>query len=404
MNTPHVQVILDQDSVPGPLRTALNRVKARVSLRSMDKALASGISPSADVCVILPGSRAESDVLGRILEDADERACATLVIPPSTDFAGERLSNDSTLRRLTPPAGDDPVTMNADELTGRIKALYEIRSPLRRMRAELTRLRRQSQPAAASRHLDEQLRLAGEIQRDLLPGELPDTGPFSIRALFLPADFISGDIYDLARLDEDHFALSVADATGHGLPAALLTIFIKNSLKGKDIADGAYRIVEPDQLLARLNSEILATNLSQCQFITCLHAVFDKHTREIRWARGGVPYPILLRPGQAPQRLISQGGLIGAFDSQFFEVAFHRFEPGDGMLFFTDGLEALLARVDPAFVSNPAESTWLKLLGERGPEPALEEIRRMAAEMPDDAWSRDDITALHLSMDSESPR
>src|SRR5439155_13798690 len=127
---------------------------------------------------------------------------------------------------------------------------------------------------------DEQLRLASQIQMDLLPEPLVDAGPLSVSTLYIPAEYISGDIYDVTRVDEERFAFSIADGTGHGVPAALLTILIKQSLRSKEIVNGSYRIIEPDELLSRRNDELLATHLSECQFITAVHALFDRTSRE----------------------------------------------------------------------------------------------------------------------------
>ncbi|MCJ7730115.1 MAG: SpoIIE family protein phosphatase, partial [Sedimentisphaerales bacterium] len=83
---------------------------------------------------------------------------------------------------------------------------------------------------AAMSSLTEQLRLAGQVQRDFLPSYLPDNDRLRWAAIFLPAECVSGDIYDVARLDEQHIGFYIADVVGHGMPAALLTIFIKQAL------------------------------------------------------------------------------------------------------------------------------------------------------------------------------
>ncbi len=408
MSAPHVQLILDHDiEPPAPLRAALSRIQAQISIRSLDKAIAEGISASADLCVILHGSDRGADVLDAVLARASDRACGTMLIAadkPTDDneTATGVLGNPGVLgeHRLNPFGRSASPPLNADELTGRIKALCEIRHPMRRMREELHQLRTSREaPAPAGHDFDEQIRLAGQIQNDLLPEPIADTGPLSISTLYLPADFVSGDTYDISRLDEDRFGFSLADATGHGLPAALLAILVKNSLRGKEIYDGSYRIVEPDELLRRINDELLTSSLRQCHFITALHAIFDRTTNEIRWARGGVPYPILFRAGEPARQIRSAGSLIGAFGNQSFEVVRIGMQPGDVLLFHTDGLDALLLCRDACGGDDSILATdWARRFTDLGPEAALDEIRRLAAERDPAEWSRDDITAIALRM------
>ena len=406
MSVPHVQLILDRDiEPPGPLRVALDRVQAQVSIRSLDKAIAEGVSPTADLCVVLPSADRPTDVLDAMLARASDRTCSTMLIPSDQSSAADR-PDDGTLseHRLNPLGQRGSNGLNADELTGRIRALCEIRHPLRRMREELNRMRdnlrdgRGPQPHGWT-DLDEQIRLAGQIQYDLLPEPLAGAAPLAIEALYLPADFVSGDTYDIHRLDEERFGFSLADATGHGLPAALLAILVKNSLRGKEIYNGSYRIIEPDELLSRLNQDLLATNLRQCHFITALHAIFDRTNHELRWARGGIPYPILFRPGQPPRQIRSAGSLVGAFENQMFEVVRLTLQPGDVMLLFTDGLEALLlGRSDQGGDDAILRTDWVRQFADLGPQAALQQIRELAGRRDPAEWSRDDITALTISM------
>ncbi len=395
MSTPHVQLILDDQPVPGALRAALGRLNARVSIRSLEKALTAGLSPSADVCVIVPGRDGPADGMDRLLDAAKGRSCATLVMPPSNEFPIDRssLTDDFSIR-----FADKRHT--ADELAGRIQALCEIRRPMLRMQQELAELkRRDAELVSDSKALTEQLRLASQIQHDLLPLPLQDTEPFAIHTLFMPADHVSGDIYDFSRIDEHRFGFSLADATGHGLPAALLTILIKNSLAAnKVIHHDTYRIVEPDELLGRLNRELLQANLSQCQFITALNAILDHHNHQVRWARAGLPYPILVRPGQPPRQIRSAGGLLGAIPEQSFEIVQHSFEAGDVLLFFSDGIETLLLDHQGGSDESILHSPWLKFLGDAGAELALDEIRNRLCRTRRKSRPIDDITLIAISM------
>lgn len=405
MPEPHVQIIVDRQPLPLPLRAALNRLGARVSIRSLGKAADAGVSASADVCVILPDRDHSSDLLDRILDHAAGNACATLVLDGehSSFVAADpsvpgRPDTDDVLRRLPAPEAMKQASLSTDELTGRIKALCEIRRPLRRMHDELTRLRGVQQTTSVVKaNLDDQLRLAGQVQTDLLPAPLLDASPLTITTLYRPADYISGDIYDISRLDETHFGFSIADATGHGLPAALLTFLIRNSLRGKEIFDHAYRIVGPGELLGRLNDDLLHASLSHCQFITALHAVFDRGSGRLSWARGGSPYPILVRRGEPARLVRSEGGLIGAF-SQEFEVVHHDMQPGDVVVFYTDGLDALLLDRHADGPRTLLETDWCRVLESEGPAAALNAIETLLANCPISDWHHDDITVIALQM------
>ena len=399
--TPHVQLIIDESPVPPSLQMALHRLKARVSMRSVDKALATGVSSSADVCVILQGEHHSPDVLDRILADASDRACGTMVL-------GDGLSGYDDPWQDETFAEDDggvatavmPRAMTTDELTGHIKALCEVRQPMREMREELDRLRqRDVELTSSARRFDEQLQLASQIQRDLLPDVPVDTWPLSIRTLYLPAERVSGDMYDVSRLDEDRLSFAVADATGHGLPAALLTVFIQNALSGKEVRGDSVHVVAPDELLGRLNDELLRTNLTECQFLTALHAIFDQKSGEIRWARAGAPYPILIRADGSARQLVSVGGLVGIFEDQEFEVVSTQLASGDTLLLYTDGLEAILAKTMGIFEgADILKSRWLAMLVELGVDAAFEQVREWAEMLPDDAWHKDDITAIAVTM------
>lgn len=370
-------------------------------MRSFEKALAVGVSESADVCVVLPSAERPAETIDRFLTSASDRACATFVLPaPShwksstTNPSADRSASNRMRTALPGPAP------SADELAGRIRALCEIRHPLRKMREELERLRRVgSAPLPLPRTIDEQVRLAGQIQSDLLPDPAADIAPLSVTSLYLPADFVSGDTYDVARLDARYSSFSIADATGHGLPAALLALTVRHALRGREAFNGTSRIFEPDEVLTRLNQELCTSNLKQCQFVTALHARFDRQTAQMRWARGGVPYPVLIRTGQRPRLMRSEGGLLGAVEHVAFEVADHVMQAGDLLLFYTDGLEALLLdRSAPRGSDALLRTDWMKCLAEEGPEKAFERARTLAAEKAPDQWPRDDVTALAIRM------
>ena len=97
---------------------------------------------------------------------------------------------------------------------------------------------------------------------------------------------MSGDVYDVARLDEGHLGFYVVDAVGHGVPAALLTMFIKRALVTKRIEGHDYTLIEPGAALGQLNEDMLGQDLSNFQFATCCYCLLDTRTLQLRMATG----------------------------------------------------------------------------------------------------------------------
>src|SRR5688572_2673105 len=105
------------------------------------------------------------------------------------------------------------------------------------MQAELENLR---ELADARRYhmeqVERELKLASRLQRDFLPKRLPNHGRLKFNRLYRPAGHVSGDLCDVRRLDEQHVGVYLADAIGHGMPAALLAMFMHNALQTKRIS------------------------------------------------------------------------------------------------------------------------------------------------------------------------
>jgi sigma-B regulation protein RsbU (phosphoserine phosphatase) len=192
-----------------------------------------------------------------------------------------------------------------------------------------------------SADLTEQLEMAGRVQRNFLPSRLPNSERFRFAALFRPAEWVSGDIYDARRLDETHIGFYIADAVGHSMPAALLTIFIKQAMVMRQTYDHTWQIFPPKQVIGNLNLQMIEQELQGCLFSTACYFLLNDETMEARWARAGHPYPILIRDGM-PKLLESRGGLLGVFEQTQFEEKSVQLCPGDKLLLYSDGAEPLI--------------------------------------------------------------
>ena len=195
-------------------------------------------------------------------------------------------------------------------------------------------------------NLTEQLRLAGLVQQDFLPAKLPNTDEVQWATIFLPAEWVSGDIYDIVRIDEQHIGFYVADIVGHGMPAALLTIFLKQALVMRETIDNNYHIFSPVEVMNNLNLRMTAQKLSGYQFATCCYCLLNTKTLQLTYSRGGHPYPVLIRPGKEPEQLQTRGSLLGIFEQAEYVQGTVQLQPGDKLLLYSDGTEPFIGRFD----------------------------------------------------------
>jgi hypothetical protein len=190
--------------------------------------------------------------------------------------------------------------------------------------------------------LEHQLKMAGLVQRDFLPRKLPNSDRLNWAVSFMPADWVSGDIYDVARLDEHHIGFYLADAVGHSIPAALLTMFLKHATQMRQTTGNEYKIFSPMEVITTLNQRMLEQNLSGCQFTTSCYFLLNTETLELSFCRAGHPYPILIQKNKQPQLLQSKGSLLGIFDSAQFQQETIQLSVGDKLLVYSDGAEPFI--------------------------------------------------------------
>jgi len=223
--------------------------------------------------------------------------------------------------------------------------LGELAESFNLMTTSIQDLLRQS---AEKERLEEELRIAREIQMSLLPKDIVDMPGLAIVALCLPATEVGGDYYDFIPIGDQRLALLIADVSGKGTSAALYMAELKGLvLSLSKIYDS------PRKLLIEAN-KILAANLDSRSFITMVYAVIDMQDRKMTYARAGHNpiYQLPANGADAHSRVLAPEGLglaldrTGRFEQILTEesVALHS---GDIFLFFTDGLsEAMNPRAD----------------------------------------------------------
>ncbi len=185
--------------------------------------------------------------------------------------------------------------------------------------------------------MEEDLRVARNIQMSLLPQEYVEVEGLKIAAVCLPANEMGGDYYDLLPLANHRLGVLIADVSGKGTSAALYMAELKGLILSLSRNHGS-----PKALLTELN-EILAPNLDRRSFVTMTYAIIDSQKRTLRVARAG-HNPLIHFDGRTGQtRLLSPPGLALGFDSgDTFKAVIQELEiplvHGDTFLFFTDGI------------------------------------------------------------------
>ncbi len=245
-------------------------------------------------------------------------------------------------------------------------------------------------------NLTEQLRLAGLVQQDFLPTQMPNTDKIKWASVFLPAEWVSGDIYNAVRIDEKHLGFYVADVVGHGMPAALLTIFLKQALVMRTTVDNAYHIFSPAEVMKNLNKKMATQKLSGYQFATCCYCLLNTETLEMTFARAGHPYPILLRQGEKPKQLEVRGSLLGVFKEAEYSEDKVQLQPSDKILLYSDGAEPFIGSYDDLtgfhFMKEFLELKDLQIV------EMMDRFNMMAQNQNIAPSEVDDITALGLEV------
>ncbi len=370
MTRPHIQVVLTEDHVPAELEHALCRAGATASFWPLNEALRNTVSAAADAVIIVAPEdfRPVADRVRLFFSRLAERPRATLIFK----------SGGGAVPRLTHPATVPVVYCSGssgEELSIRLNTMLAMRQSLSSLHDGM--VTRRASEENATRRFQNQLRLASQLQREFLPQALPRYGAVSFRALYRPADYVSGDIYDVQRLDEHHVGIAIADATGHGIPAALLTVFVKRALRGTEIRRGGDRILPPDEVLAHLNREILEADLSECRFVAAAYGVLNTRTLELSVARGGAPCPILRHADGTTELVRTDGSVVGILPEPTFEVATLQLQRGDALMLYTDGLERVVCP--------------------RSPQGRLESLR--SEDAPDDAFGVTPVRYAHEEVD-----
>jgi len=215
-------------------------------------------------------------------------------------------------------------------------------------------LRRQIEEGRLSREKKKEVEEARDIQRRLLPSEMPKLSNCRVCAFWQPAREVGGDYFDAIRLTDSVAALCVADIAGKGLPAALLMSHLQASVRAL-----AQTTLSPAQMCGQLNRVALESTRSD-RFTTFFYAILDSMRGSLRYSNAGHIPPILLRRDGTIVRPSEGGIVLGLFPDAEYKETEISFAAGDRLVLMTDGITEATNNCGEEF----GESRLIRLLVE----------------------------------------
>src|SRR5215207_1015830 len=181
--------------------------------------------------------------------------------------------------------------------------------------------------------VEQELKVARRIQQASLPNEVPELTGWQITPYYQPAREVGGDFYDFHLLSEGRVGLVVGDATGKGVPAALVMSTTCGMLQA---VSEALDSSSPGEVLERVN-EALTIRIPDNMFVTCFYAVLDPKSASLRYANAGHDLPYLHHSGDA-EELRARGMPLGLMPGMSYEEKEIELDVGEGVFFYSDGL------------------------------------------------------------------
>ncbi|WP_422484295.1 MASE3 domain-containing protein [Gudongella sp. DL1XJH-153] len=195
----------------------------------------------------------------------------------------------------------------------------------------------------ANSMLMKDIEYAREMQLSLMPEHLPEDKSVSFHAEYIPAERLSGDFYNVIKLDEDNIAIYIGDVAGHGVSAAMLTVFANQNVEPlKEDENEFGKVVSPEAVLDSIYKSFNETNFNDETYILMLYGIYNKTTKLFTYASAGMNVsPYVIKNSGEILELNSRGFSIcklGDYILPTYENRKMQMEAGDKLLLYSDGL------------------------------------------------------------------
>jgi Serine phosphatase RsbU, regulator of sigma subunit len=194
-----------------------------------------------------------------------------------------------------------------------------------------------------NKRLMDDLEYARDIQKAMLPAVIPDIQNITFNSMYYPAERLSGDFYDIYKLDDQHFSFYICDVSGHGVPAAMLTVFLKQCIETRREADmNSGSISFPSKVLNSIFDSFNNTNFKDEVYMVLVYAIYNIKTRKLIYCSAGMNIaPLVIKKDGSIMEIAVKGLPIckvkDIYDVEYIDM-YIELQVGDKLLFYTDGL------------------------------------------------------------------
>jgi sigma-B regulation protein RsbU (phosphoserine phosphatase) len=247
--------------------------------------------------------------------------------------------------------------------------------------------RRLFNEALEKQKMEEELEIARDIQKNLLPHTIPQYKKFDIAAYNMTSKQVGGDFYDIIPLNDSSFCIAIADVSGKGVPAALLTANLQAFLK--IICKHGMSLSEATELI----NDLVTDNTMDGKFITFFWGVLDENDLTFNYVNAGHNPPLLIRKNKIIK--LDKGGIILGVMKTFapYESPTISLEKDDIIVLFTDGITEAMDKNGNEFSDERLEKLSLQSSGLTVSE-IIEKIRISVTEFAAGTVQSDDITLM----------
>lgn len=239
--------------------------------------------------------------------------------------------------------------------------------------------------AVEKKRIEAQLEIARQVQLELLPDHDPQFENFDISAYIFPTEEVSGDYYDWVKIFDDQIGIVVADAVGKGIPAALLMSFLRASLRA-----GVQVGYAPHIAMSKVNN-LLWDSVEDHQFITAIYGILDGTNRTFVFSNAGHNPPMLIKP-DGEYKYVEYGDTpLGMFHEARYHQHFIRFEQGQVMVIYTDGITEAANEAGEEYGQDRFAASVLECI-DRPAKQMIDHIRKDVADFTERKFLDDDGT------------